>query len=92
MIKGVKLGDNPTIHAQMLVELDQLRTRLNSIQKPMSPGDIVDLRLRYLQGSDWTQTEDAPLTAEKQAEWAAYRQALRAIDPDNFSGWPQQPE
>jgi len=27
--------------------------------------------------SDWTQTADAPLTAEQKAEWATYRQALR---------------
>jgi hypothetical protein len=29
--------------------------------------------------SDWTQTLDAPLTAEKKAEWAAYRQQLRDL-------------
>lgn len=27
--------------------------------------------------SDWSQMPDAPLTAEKKAEWAAYRQELR---------------
>jgi hypothetical protein len=27
--------------------------------------------------SDWTQMPDAPLTPEKKAEWAAYRQELR---------------
>jgi hypothetical protein len=27
--------------------------------------------------SDWTQMPDAPLTSEKKAEWAAYRQQLR---------------
>ena len=35
-----------------------------------------DLRL---QGSDWTQFPDSPLTVEKRAEWAVYRQALRDI-------------
>jgi hypothetical protein len=30
-----------------------------------------------LERSDWTQMPDAPLTAEKKAEWAAYRQELR---------------
>jgi hypothetical protein len=29
--------------------------------------------------SDWTQTLDAPLTEEKRAEWALYRQKLRDI-------------
>ena len=32
-----------------------------------------------LQASDWTQLPDAPLTAEKKAEWATYRQELRDI-------------
>ncbi len=29
--------------------------------------------------SDWTQTLDAPLTAEKRKEWAIYRQHLRDL-------------
>lgn len=29
--------------------------------------------------SDWTQTMDAPLSVEKRAEWAVYRQALRDL-------------
>jgi len=29
--------------------------------------------------SDWTQMADAPLSAEKKAEWAAYRQQLRDL-------------
>ena len=47
---------------------------------------------------DWTQTADSPLTDEKKAEWASYRQALRNIpatnpdvtDPDEVV-WPDQP-
>lgn len=31
----------------------------------------------FLATSDWTQMADAPLTAEKKAEWAAYRTLLR---------------
>lgn len=34
-------------------------------------------RKHLLTACDWTQTLDAPLTAEKKAEWAVYRQALR---------------
>ena len=34
-------------------------------------------RNHHLIISDWTQMPDAPLSAEKKAEWAAYRQALR---------------
>lgn len=52
----------------------------------------------YLAKSDWTQTVDAPLSAEKRAEWAAYRQALRDIPatfpdaerPDQIV-WPTTP-
>ena len=39
-------------------------------------------RNTILQNSDWTQLADAPLTAEKKAEWATYRQALRDITSD----------
>lgn len=33
----------------------------------------------FLAQSDWTQLPDAPLTEAKKAEWAAYRQQLRAM-------------
>ena len=36
-------------------------------------------RNKLLQESDWTQTVDSPLTAEKKAQWATYRQALRDL-------------
>lgn len=39
-----------------------------------------------LTACDWTQIADSPLTAEKKAEWATYRQALRDL-PD-AEGWP----
>lgn len=35
---------------------------------------------------DWTQLADSPLSAEKKAEWTAYRQALRDIT--NQVGFP----
>lgn len=47
--------------------------------------------------SDWTQTADAPLTAEKKEEWRLYRQALRDIPEINEAttlediAWPSQP-
>jgi hypothetical protein len=40
---------------------------------------IRDQRNTLLFASDWTQTLDAPLTADKKAEWAAYRQQLRDL-------------
>jgi hypothetical protein len=47
---------------------------------------------------DWTQLPDAPIAAEKKAEWTAYRQALRDI-PQNYPNltsldevvWPTPP-
>ena len=47
---------------------------------------------------DWTQLPDAPITAEKKAEWTTYRQALRDI-PQNYPNltsldevvWPTLP-
>ncbi len=45
--------------------------------------------------TDWTQVPDCPLSDEKKAEFAAYRQALRDI-PQNFDDpdavvWPEKP-
>lgn len=48
-----------------------------------------------LAACDFTQVLDAPLSAEKKAAWAAYRQALRnlpqtTIDPA-LPVWPAEP-
>lgn len=40
---------------------------------------LLDERFRELAASDWTQLPNAPLTPEKKAEWATYRQAWRDI-------------
>jgi hypothetical protein len=55
-------------------------------------------RNNLLKESDWTQGEDSPLTAEKKAEWATYRQALRDVPANNSSAinredvvWPTPP-
>lgn len=62
-------------------------------------GYIRGYRARLLSGSDWTQTTDAPLTTEKKAGWATYRQALRDL-PNNLPDtardmpdvvWPTEP-
>ena len=36
-------------------------------------------RNRLLEGSDWTQMPDSPLSDTKKAEWATYRQQLRDL-------------
>lgn len=52
-------------------------------------------RAMLLDISDWTVGNDSPLSDEKKAEWASYRQALRDIttqtDPFNIT-WPTKPE
>ncbi len=53
-------------------------------------------RLGLLQESDWTQSEDSPLTAEKKTEWKTYRQALRDLPSTQFTHldqvtWPETP-
>lgn len=40
--------------------------------------------------TDWTQLPDVELPSEKKAEFATYRQALRAIDLEN-PVWPEKP-
>jgi hypothetical protein len=55
-------------------------------------------RRTRLYQSDWTQFVDSPLSDEKKAEWAAYRQALRNLpqsqpnldDPAQVV-WPDEP-
>lgn len=54
------------------------------------------LRNSFLSESDWTQTLDAPISSEKQSEWAAYRNILRDL-PENTASpylvdWPTKPE
>jgi|TARA_B100000085_G_C18326467_1_gene424445 hypothetical protein len=50
-----------------------------------------------LQSTDWTQTADAPLSAEKKAEWAEFRQKLRDL-PETYNeetqevDWPIAPD
>ena len=49
-----------------------------------------------LKETDWTQMADAPLSVEKQAEFAAYRKALRDLpqstDNQDEIVWPDKPE
>lgn len=57
--------------------------------------DIRNERKKLLDLSDWTQFDTTPLSAEKKAEWAVYRQALRDL-PDTIEDvtsfvWPTQP-
>jgi hypothetical protein len=54
---------------------------------PPAEGAVAQ-RNALLANSDWTQLADVPLSAEKKAQWATYRQALRDITDQ--SGFPDQ--
>lgn len=61
--------------------------------------DTVFMRTKrdaLLAESDWTQVNDSPLSDEKKAEWATYRQALRDVTGDElfpiYMDWPTRPE
>lgn len=52
-------------------------------------------RDQLLLKSDWSQANDAPITAEKKAEWVTYRNLLRKV-PEQAGfpyeiNWPKQP-
>jgi hypothetical protein len=53
-------------------------------------------RDRRLAESDWTQTNDSPLSNEKKTEWQTYRQELRDIistitNVTDIVNWPTKP-
>lgn len=61
--------------------------------------EIRVLRNQLLNGCDWTQAADSPLSSSKKTEWATYRTSLRNL-PANVTGnpatadditWPTEP-
>jgi hypothetical protein len=79
---------------ELYVEADVLKSRPRTVVAP-SWDYIRSKRDDFLSFCDWTQMPDSPLTPEKKAAWATYRQALRDI-PKNFANtadivWPTQP-
>lgn len=56
-------------------------------------------RNQRLYECDWTQINDAPITDEVKAQWAAYRQMLREVPAENSDtyslesvNWPSKPD
>jgi len=78
-----------------IVDLDTLEV----IDKPVViniPRYIRQTRQSYLDGSDWTQGADSPLSDSKKTEWATYRQALRDLPSTTYTAiddivWPSKP-
>lgn len=91
--ESVTIAPAPSKHCRRLVSM---------LAASQPPDPTID-RLGYVRAirdaaiacSDWTQMPDSPLTDEKRAAWAAYRQAMRDL-PDNYVApgpipWPQEP-
>jgi len=61
---------------------------------PQKAAMLASLRSRrnaLLTESDWTQLPDSPLTSEKRADWAAYREVLRNLPEQASPVWPSPP-
>lgn len=76
-------------------EIADLEANREAIDLNLTP--VRQERNQLLQVSDWTDLPNAPLTAEKVAEWATYRQELRdyPAQSDKVStmpDWPTPPE
>mgnify|MGYP003116644577 CR=1 FL=1 len=74
--------------AEILADREQAELDLSGLRQT---------RNSLLQVSDWTQTVDSPLSDEKKAEWAAYRQELRDFPTtgtkrSDFGDFPAPPE
>jgi hypothetical protein len=72
---------------------------ISSIMDDLPDTDGVDLRIerdKRLSKTDWTQMPDSPLDADKKAEFAVYRQALRDITKTytslDYVIFPEEPE
>jgi len=76
-------------------ELDAMEAASDDQDLDFQP--VRGMRDNLLRDSDWTQVADGPMTAEKVAEWATYRQELRDYPSQSdkvstLPAWPTQPE
>lgn len=91
---GYAVFEKPTLKTGEYVSSSQEEIKIildeNNIARPvmevrqMTQAEKVDAWVRMprnfdLASSDWTQMADSPLSQEKKAEWAAYRQQLRDL-------------
>lgn len=78
------------------IDLDTAVTKSNEHLAERALGQVRSMRNKLLLNCDWTQNADAPITAEKKAEWGTYRQSLRDITNTYTSlddvVWPEKPE
>ena len=113
IIDGVKYDFDPSLvvpvpeghedfgkTVQQIVGSDKITDAMITENKELDTWDQMRaFRNKLLVECDWTQGEDSPLSTEKKAEWATYRQALRDL-PDSHANiiniddvvWPEEPE
>lgn len=85
---------NPIIPSNIIQPLINLSVAGNAVDTQWQ--DIINIRNMYLASTDWTVSNDSPLSPSKIEEYKAYRQALRDI-PQDFAKpedviWPTKPE
>lgn len=80
------------------IDLDSMTLVSRAQPQENMMAEVRHLRNLRITACDWTQGADSPLSAEKKAEWATYRQALRDITLNCADAscvkqvvWPTQP-
>ena len=86
----------PNKKVQDGVLVDDLPTNADLTNAAMQ--ELRNRRAVLLNGTDWTQASDSPLTADRRTEWQLYRQQLRDLPADyahvtsiDDVGWPTLP-
>lgn len=84
----IEVADDAAIDIGDIYQGDDFTPKPIDMQAFVTQNRVV--RNGLLAQSDWTQLPDVELTPEKKAEFAAYRQALRALDLESPI-WPAMP-
>lgn len=79
-LDGVLLKEAPLGYVEKTTE--QIAADRNALAAEYNRNDRDDL----LASTDWTQSNDSPLAAEKKVEWATYRTSLRTLP--THENWP----
>ena len=87
----IKWNGSEWIYEELPTEKEEKREKTKE-EKEITARNERNFKLTF---SDWTQLDDAPLTAEQKKAWAVYRQALRDVPeqagfPDAIE-WPEEP-
>ena len=104
VIRGEKSYENIDWNVGIVTSIPTKQQVLDKAQELFDGEAMRRLRIhrnKIISQSDWTQGADSPLSDEKKAEWATYRQALRdltstaspTLDGPSISNvdWPTEP-